>query len=130
MGGGNSKVIYQIDECRPVVMETAMDFRIDALRTNDECRRKKTAKAWMDYQHLMSKETRTALVDEIRKVKERLKLDQRFCRNIEKTGLSTKYRSEKLFQKYLFDFSEKIFLKYFLFSKKSKRYIFVKISSR
>ena len=45
-------------------------------------------------------------------------------------GLSTKYLGEKIFQKYLFDFSEIIFKKYFIFSKKSKRYIFEKISSR
>ena len=37
-----------------------------------------------------------------------------------------KYRSEKIFHKYFFDFSEKIFKNSFLFSKKSKRYILKK----
>ena len=88
MGIGGTKyvteIVYQTDQCRPVIRELALEYMADASRTYDDCTKNATQRAWKDLRHQVSKETRHALVDESRQIRNRLRADRKFCYNIEK----------------------------------------------
>ena len=92
MGSGGTKyvtervteIVYKTDECRAGLRELAMEYMTDASRTYDDCTKNATQSAWKDLRHNISKETKRALVNESKKIRNRLRADRKFCYNIEK----------------------------------------------
>ena len=91
MGGGSTKYVkeyvYQVDNCRPPIMEKAMEWTRDAARNYERCAQQATSKMWSEMQAQqmqMNQDTYQSLLDASRRMRNRLRADARFCYNIEK----------------------------------------------
>lgn len=93
MGSGSSRpetvyeTIYQVDNCRPPIMNAAMDYTNAATRRYEKCAQDAAAKMWMEVlqrQNDNDKQTQAMLFDMAGRIKRRQQEDAKFCYNIEK----------------------------------------------
>ena len=99
MGGSSSKpeTIYQtetviqeiikIDECRPPIMELAMEHTQDASRRFEECARKAASELYIKmhkHQSQVNQDALETMMNVGRRMQERARADAQFCYNIEK----------------------------------------------
>jgi len=95
MGGSSSKPeirtvvqeIVKIDECRPPIMDYAMEHTQDASRMFEDCARQAASKLYMEmmnHNQAVNRETLETLGNIGQKMKENSRKDAQFCYNIEK----------------------------------------------
>ena len=78
------EIIYMVDDCRPPIMERALEYTLTASRDFEECARKAAYDMFNNNQSKLSKDMVEKMKDIAERIKNNERADAEFCYNIEK----------------------------------------------